>query len=101
MRLSNCCLLKKGTVPLTGVKFFEKNEARQRDSPLFQQAVQSRGRSDMKRVHLFVCLLLLPVLLAGVAGCGEDPSTKPRVIKGGFDSEKGKPQQNATVKIMQ
>jgi hypothetical protein len=32
-------LLKKGTVPLTGVNFFEKNEARQRDSPLFQQAV--------------------------------------------------------------
>ena len=54
----------------------------------------------MKRVRLFVYLLAWPALLAGVAGCGEDRSTRPRVIKGGLDSEKGKPQQNAAVKIM-
>jgi hypothetical protein len=40
MRLWIGSLLKKGTVPLTGVKFFEKNEARQRDSPPFQQAAR-------------------------------------------------------------
>jgi len=36
--------LKKGTVPLAGVEILEKNEARQRDSPLFQRAVSGRDR---------------------------------------------------------
>jgi hypothetical protein len=54
----------------------------------------------MRVIGSLVCLLIFSALLAGVVGCGEDPSTKPKVVKGGLDPDKAKPQQNAEIKIM-
>jgi hypothetical protein len=35
-------------------------------------------------------LLLVPLLLAGVMGCGDEPSVKPKAGKGALSSEKDK-----------
>ena len=43
------------------------------------------------KVRLLVLVLVLPFLLAGVTGCGDDPSVKPKAPNTGKNALKDNP----------
>jgi hypothetical protein len=42
------------------------------------------------KFRAFVSMIVLPVFLAGVIGCGDDPSVKPKAGKGALSGEQDK-----------
>jgi hypothetical protein len=53
----------------------------------------------MKRFLLSVYVALLPFLFVAAVGCSDEPSAKAKIIKGGMDPEKAKPNTEAKVQV--
>jgi hypothetical protein len=53
----------------------------------------------MNRILSLLCLAALPVFFLAALGCGADASAKPKIMKGGLDSEKVQKQQQYKVEF--